>query len=673
MPEPTPPQPPTRPLRLTRAYSVISLAAILAVSVSMAWLHRSFAIDAIVRAQSSAHEDLTRSFANSIGSEHREFILSAGSIPAGELASHPMALRLREDLFSRMRGLNVAKAKIYDRAGLTVFSTESEQIGETSRRNPAFLSALGGSSAQEIVFRERFSSFDRVVANRDLLSSYVPVRAFPDAQPYAVFELYTDITDLLAKTRMEEYRIALSSLLMMLALYAFLLVFVRKADSAILAQEEKERADHELRTLLAAETDPLTGLPNRSGISRALAAKGLSESAVAIVADVDRLKPINDHMGHPEGDRVLRETAIRLLALAGQEGVVARVGGDEFALFAPAVPEGSVAAFAERAARLLSEPILSGAAPIDSSACVGASLGPVAPFGPLLQEAEAAMFRAKRLGRGRSAAYRSDWEAISSERFAMERELKAAVAEGRLALHYQAQIQGPDYRSCSGAEALMRWRRSSGEMVSPVDFIPILEETGLIVQAGAWALAEACLACRRWQAIRPGMTVSVNLSFLQIRSPSLLEDVRSALLLSGLPGDLLELELTESSLADDPDAARARLLEIKALGVRLSIDDFGTGYSSLSQLSRFPIDCLKIDQSFVRGSESDASRSDLVRAIASMASSMGMSTVAEGVETQAQLDLLRPLGCGKIQGFLFARPICGEDFLLWIEAESSAG
>jgi len=668
-----------RNFRLTRAYSIVSLLGILVVALVMAHYYGKVAKESLITVQDEANHDLTQVFARPIWFKYAEFVDKAGTLPTESLAGRPEVQAIREEVLSRMRGLRVVKVKIYDRSGLTVFSTEAKQIGERKSNNPGIQKALSGEVESEIVFRDKFNAFDEVIEDRDLISSYIPLRLRPDGEVVAVFELYSDITTLLDEVEKTEFKIVVLVASLMLGLYFFLLVYVLRADRIIRKLEEEERAMQQERIRYLAQHDQLTGLPNRilllnllnMAIQRARSRKG---TVAVLFMDIDRFKLINDNLGHEGGNQILIELISRMGNLAGERSILGRIGGDEIVLAQDGLSAHGAEQLAARVIAKLSEPLVVGDAEVTVTVSVGITLFPDDNHDAehLLKDAEAAMKRAKELGRNRYAYFTEELNARAVERFELEHGLHRALSNQEFELYYQPRVDAVTGRVL-GAEALLRWRREDGGIVSPVLFIPVLEEMGLIIPVGAWVLQAACRQCRAWRdAGYPDLRVSVNLSVKQFHDPALLGDIRNALLDSGLPADALELELTESVLAQDAESTAKLLRELKAIGVHLSIDDFGTGYSSLSYLMHFPIDCLKIDQAFVRDAISNGDHANLTRTIVAMAKSLHMKTVAEGVETEAHRDFLHGLGCDEMQGYFFSRPLQAAQFVDFLSGQQAS-
>jgi diguanylate cyclase (GGDEF)-like protein len=407
--------------------------------------------------------------------------------------------------------------------------------------------------------------------------------------------------------------------------------------------------------------DPLTGLPSRlqlmSRLQSALARIDRTGQRVAVLfIDLDRFKVVNDSLGHHAGDRLLLAVAERLRVAARRHELPARFGGDEFVIVCEDVadPQDAVAV-AERLLKALAQPFDFD----DVPAFVGGSVGiavtsdPHADPADLVRDADAAMYRAKQAGGGRWSIFDQVVRDRAVARQAIEAALRNAIDNDELIVHFQPEISVAT-GEIVGVEALVRWVRPGHGMVSPADFIPIAEETGLIVPIGTWVLNEACRQASSFDDGR--LVIRVNVSARQLAEPGLAETVKAALAASGLPPERLCLEVTESIVLEDGDRSVAALEALREIGVGVSLDDFGTGYCSLAYLRRLPIDSLKIDRSFVRGLGHEADDDSIVTSVIDLARSLGVSVVAEGVETEEQLDGLRARGCDTMQGFLFAKP-----------------
>jgi len=443
----------------------------------------------------------------------------------------------------------------------------------------------------------------------------------------------------------------------------------------------------EERLLRQTYYDTLTDLPNRALFTmrlqqavkmigtRAESKPQMNPNGIALLLlDLDRFKVVNDSIGHDHGDNLLRQVAHRLRRMLREADTMARIGGDELALLIHDVPD------AEHAARLarklldaLREPFLVNAHELHVGGSIGITLCPndAADAETLLRNVDVALYRAKALGGGRYQFFTQDQHVIALERLHMEIGLRGAIERNELKLVYQPQrhIAGGDI---CGAEALVRWHEPKLGMVSPASFIPLAEESGLIVSIGEWILRQACAQARQWLAAGVPARVAVNVSARQFHDGDLANLVAAVLQECRLPPHLLELELTESMLMQNAEQALAILDRLHAMGVKIAIDDFGTGYSSLSYLKRLPIDVLKIDQSFVRDIADDADDRAIVSAIIGLARSLQLDVIAEGVETEAQLAFLRERQCGMMQGYLFSRPVAGEEVQAMLKKQAWA-
>ncbi len=435
-----------------------------------------------------------------------------------------------------------------------------------------------------------------------------------------------------------------------------------------------ERKASERRIHRLAYYDALTHLPNRTLFQDRLhtalqQAERNGQWVVLMFLDLDRFKPINDSLGHAAGDRMLQEVATRLSACVSQDDTVARMGGDEFTLLLPSQGDREIALkraiqVAELILGRLARPFTLEGREFFVTASIGVALSPQdgAELSLLMKNADTAMYHAKEMGKNNFQFYQAEMNARTLERLELESDLRRALELGEFVLHYQPQFTG-DGRRLTGAEALLRWQHPRRGLVPPSEFIPVLEEIGLVAQVGDWLLAEACKQLRSWHKAKVRVPkVSVNLSARQFADGQLGERIAAILYETGIPPACLELELTESILMSDVAEAMQILSGLKRLGLAIAVDDFGTGYSSLNYLKQFPIDVLKIDRSFVDGLPHGEQDAQIARAIIAMAHSLNLMVIAEGVESQAQLDFLREHGCDEVQGYLFGRPMPAEQF-----------
>ena len=441
-----------------------------------------------------------------------------------------------------------------------------------------------------------------------------------------------------------------------------------------------ERKQAEAHISKLAYHDTLTGLLNRfslnSQLEQVLAMAHRDHRALAVIfLDMDRFKAINDTLGHAVGDELLITVAKRLRENVRDSDIVARLGGDEFVVVLTEVEDATaVARLADKILHVLAQPYLIGKNALHSAASIGLAFYPDdgEDGETLMKNADTAMYHAKSQGRNNIQFFTAEMNQITLKRLKLDHDLRMAMETKQFELHYQPQLDSRDGRIV-GVEALVRWRHPRDGLISPAEFIPVAEETGLILQLGEWVLDEACRQLRTWQndGIKD-VTMAVNLSAHQLRSPVLLTQVAHALEKHGLAGSDLELEITETVAMHDPDASINQLKALRGLGVRLSIDDFGTGYSSLSYLKLLPIHTLKLDQSFVRDIETDSNDVAICTATIALAHNLGLAVVAEGVETEAQRLLLTSHQCDFMQGYLFSKPLPAAEALAFIKGRNAA-
>ena len=449
---------------------------------------------------------------------------------------------------------------------------------------------------------------------------------------------------------------------------------VREADGkaryyVYIFSDMSERKAAQERIEFLAHHDPLTELPNRlllrDRMAQAMAQATRLKSRVALMfLDLDRFKKINDSLGHPVGDALLKAIVERLKSCVRESDTISRQGGDEFIIVLNDVRDSdAVSRVADKIHQRMGQPFLIGAHSLISSFSMGVAIFPDdgEDFDILMQKADTAMYHAKEAGRNSHRFFTEQMNLQVVEHMNLETQLRRALENDEFVLHYQPQLDLQE-RTIVGVEALVRWKSPDSGLVPPGKFIPVAEESGLIVQIGAWVLREACRQARAWQdAGLPPFVMAVNLSAIQFKRLDLVNTVINALVLSELDSQWLELELTESILLQDAEATLDTVHRLKALGVQLSVDDFGTGYSSLAYLKRFAVDKLKIDQSFVRDLVTDPDDAAIVRAIIQMAHSLKLKTIAEGVETEELCNLLQLFHCDEIQGYWLARPMPAQE------------
>ena len=441
---------------------------------------------------------------------------------------------------------------------------------------------------------------------------------------------------------------------------------------------ERKQAEETIRRL--AYHDALTGLPNRAlfedRLLVALAqARRQGEMLAVLFLDLDSFKVVNDTLGHGAGDKLLQAVAHDLATLVREGDTVARVGGDEFTVLLAGIeaPEDATD-IAQRILECLRQPRVINGTEFRTTGSIGVTMYPADgdEGETLLRNADTAMYRAKERGRDNYQLYTASMNARMMERIAVEQDLRHALVRDELTLFYQP-IVAVETGVITGAEALLRWRHPQRGIVPPDEFIPLAEETGLILEIGEWVLRQTCRQVRQWR--EQGLAidiVAVNLSARQLQQEDLVERIAGILRESGVSPDSIQLEITEGAVLKNVDSAIAMLRQLGGMGIQIALDDFGTGYSSLTYLKRFPIDAVKIDRSFVRDLEYDASDATIVSTVIGMAENLHLNVIAEGVETENQLEFLRQRGCKEYQGYLFARPVPPEEFAELLRAASSA-
>lgn len=655
-------------IHFTRTYSVASLIGIVIVAVVLSVFYRTLAVRSLIDHETSSNVSITQALSNDIWPRYVDFIARSDNMPPEELAIQPAILNLRQDVLQKIHGLRVAKVKIYNLNGLTVFSTEAEQIGKSSAGNSGFQRAIKGEIDSELVFRSQFSATEKITENRNLLSTYIPIRRTLNGDIEGVFEVNTDVTSLVQDIKRDEYTIIGVVTLLLSVLYFFLLIIVRHADRIIKTHGNEERKAQAEQIHYMAYHDALTTLPNRAMFKEkylhACSGAVHSNSQLGILyIDIDRFKVINESLGHDGGDAVLVKTAKRIRECMQAGDTAFRLSSDEFTVILQnSVSIEEAAQKANKLLRRISKPMSIGDRNIVVTASIGIAVFPGATKDPqrLLKDANTAMHEAKESGCNRCVFYTQEMNALALQDHDFELGLHNALAKQDFIIQYQPRVNAA-LGTVTGVEALLRWQHPSRGLIMPDIFIPMLEDTGLIIRVGEWILQQACVECKRWHdSGHSSLRVSVNISMKQFRGGSLLTSVRRALKKSGLPARFLELELTESVLVNDAEHALSLMNELKKIGVWISIDDFGTGYSSLNYLRHFPIDLLKIDRSFINEITTNPSDAAITTTIAAMAQNLNIGILAEGVETHEQEQFLKSIGCHEMQGSLFSKPVAVE-------------
>ena len=677
---------------LTRYFSTLSFILIVMAGGALGMYFRTSAMQQMVVDTESHNIAMTNVFRNSLWSRFANFVELSYVRDAETLRQADEGTVLRAAVIGLMTDTSVIKIKLYNREGMTIFSTDPKQVGESKQDNPGFLSALAGTPISELTHRNTFDSFEGTQSNIDVVFSYVPVTN-PKGHIEGVFELYHDVTDAVSDINRTLWQLSLTVLGVLATLFFLQLVVVRRAQGILRTQsvaleeanrdldqrvqtrttelqaEVNERRSAEARLDHLAHHDPLTGLPNRLMFAEQLkksisnTARGERRLAVLFI-DLDRFKEVNDTLGHSFGDKLLVDVTHRLVTRLRAGDSLARIGGDEFICILEDIKDAAEAGYtADKLIELLIEPfqILEHEIYIDAS--IGICIYPAdgEDVDTLVRNADTAMYQAKEHGRGRSHFYAAEMTTYAQERVRIESLLRRAIDADELAVHYQIKVAGGSGKPV-GAEALLRWTSAELGSVPPVRFIPLAEETGFIVTLGEWVLQRACRQMMAWRQAGLVMPkVSVNVSVKQLEHGNIVATVQRILAETGLEPAALELEITESVIMNIEDAL-AILKQLSQLGIQLSIDDFGTGYSSLAYLKLLPINTLKIDRAFVTGIGENVGDEAIIRAVIALARSLKLHTVAEGVETTQQLDFLGAHGADEIQGYFFGKPQPADEF-----------
>ena len=649
---------------LARYFSTLSFLLIGLVVSSLTYYFHSITLEQLGHHEQARAETFARAFEHSLRSQFRPLADSHPIDTLGGLRESASQPGLREALGRLMHGTDVIKVKVFSPTGLTIFSTDDRDVGG---------SLLG---------RNVIATSVPIYSNRDGLS-----------QIDGVIEIYLDTTASVdaVDRKFSSVALAVLGVLGLLYLAQYLVerhvhgIFRMQAQvltnsnqaldrrvnerTSALQDEIIERRQIERRLEHLAHHDPLTELPNRLQIRTHLTqslvrmAQANTQLAVFFIG-MDNFKDINETLGHAVGDELLVAVSRRLQAHLRPGDKLARLGSDEFfCVFEDIQSQSAVSDEADKLLAQFQQPFAVGNNQIYLSASIGISLAPqdAQETVALVRNANAALYKAKSLGRNRSHFYTPEMTAAAQERLHLAGLLRQAIVGDELRIHYQPKVNPLNGQLC-GAEALLRWTSAERGPISPVRFIPLAEDIGFIVDLGTWVLRETCRQMVTWDCAGFQVPrISVNLSVKQLARKNFSQLLRDILQDSGLAPDRLELEITESVIME-VDNAYAILAELRELGVHFSIDDFGTGYSSLAYLKKLPVQTLKIDRAFVTGIGQNPSDEAIIEAILKIANSLGLLTVAEGVETEAQLAYLRSMGCDQIQGYFYSKPIPGSDF-----------
>jgi diguanylate cyclase (GGDEF)-like protein len=684
---------------LSRYFSTLSFILIVLAAGVLGLFYRELSVRQLTELAENRNVAMAQAFGNSLREPLDALMATSVGGDVDFLRQSVADGSLQNSIGALMRNTAVIKVKIYNRLGVTIFSSDVTQIGESSGENPGFRSAMHGQVVSELTRRNRIDTFEGARTDVDILASYIPLVG-DEQSAEGVLELYQDVTPFMRQLQRSLWWVTAGVLSVFSALYLMQFLVVRRAQRILRDQEGRikaardtlemkvearteelkrantqliaeisERRQAESKLNYLAYHDPLTGLSNRRSFIERLeeslrdAGRHAQRTAVLFI-DLDQFKQVNDSFGHGVGDELLVAVAARLSEHVRLIDMLARLGGDEFICLMEAVrSEDEVALLAREINAAFEMPFRLGDHELYLSASIGISLFPEDGESvlELMRNADSAMYRAKASGRGQYHFYSPEMTRDAKARICMENLLRRALGNGELSVHLQPQVDTAS-GELVGAEALVRWNSPELGSVAPSEFIPLAEESGIIIALGHWVLLETCRQFMQWR--RDGFNlpkVSVNLSVKQLERPEFIESLATILDATGMDPHCLKLELTESVVMACDDAC-ALLQRLRDFGISLALDDFGTGYSSLSYLKRLPVQQLKIDRSFVMGIGQNPGDEAIIRTVIELARSLDFEVVAEGVETAGQATFLGELGCQQLQGFLHGRAVAPDEF-----------
>ena len=657
-----------RPFRLLRYFSLISLFSIIIASLLLGTWFRNLAENDLVHNEERSNIALAQVLAKAVWPEFSDFLSNAHKLNVEEIRNHPKTKKLALILEKYTQGLDVIKILIYDTNGFTSFSSDFSQIGDTDHGGESYTTAKHGRVASNLAFEDKVYAGKVWIKNRNIISSYIPITK-PDGQIEGVFELYTDVTRLVNGIKSTQRKIIAGVIVILGTLFIVLFFVVKRADN-IINQQSLEQEKHTARVQHQALHDSLTGLPNRllflDRLEHAmLLTKQKNQLLALLFIDLDRFKQINDSLGHETGDQLLIQVTKRLSNSIRPGDTLCRLAGDEFVVILENLKMVNISTtIAKRITNTLSRPFTLGNEEVAVTSSTGIALYPFQDdtMQSLIKKADAAMYYAKHHGRNNFQYYSPHMEKKDQSQHHLERDLRSALEKEQLCLYYQPKINLKNW-TLHGVESLLRWNHPTHGIIQPNEFIPILDETGLINKVGEWVLYETCRTAKQWQDTGlPPIMSAVNVSNLQLKSHDFADTLQRILKETRLDPQCLEIELTESYLIDYERESLALLRKLKDIGVKITIDDFGTGYSALTNLCKLPIDTLKIDKSFVQNMITSREIRAIITAIISFAHGLKLNVMAEGVETVQQLTFLNAMHCTSVQGYLISHPLPEQEF-----------
>lgn len=637
-------------------------AALFALLLGAAWLTAwgwwMQASKAVTERELQRSIAVATSLSNVLWPRYWQKLQDTAAVPRQALPRSEFIDALSRDTVAQVRGQRVERVTIHNARGAVAFSTERRRIGDDEAGNPGVQAALRGEANADLIHADQFASLDGpVLHNVDLVRAYVPAKPATGERQEAVFEVYADVSAAMEELRIDERQVWAVANLVGLVIFAIALMILRRAE-----KNQRRR-------------DAVTGLPGREPALEAMAADVAARKEARpvrsgwLVIELQRLRQVGAAYGQDLADEAMREAATRLKTLTGGAGRLFRLGGEAFAYLisdrhGTGTDDELAARMALDARARFEAPVEVGGHSIAMEPSMGIALAAAGALKPeeMLNRAEVSLTEAKRQGSGHWMLYSPGLEDGVRERLQSLGGLRGALEARQFHVYHQPLVDART-NALMGSEALLRWSHPTRGQVSPELFIPLLEETGLIIEVGMFVLREACRQAVAWRAdFCPEFAVSVNLSARQFSDPDLTRRVRAVLDETGLPPAALIIEVTETFLAWEPERAAGILREFRGLGVSVAVDDFGVGYSSLSSLRHLPVDILKIDRSFISNAPNDPVDASIARAIAALAKGLGLTLVAEGVENETQAAFARSVHCDKLQGYLFDHPLDAASF-----------
>ncbi len=651
-------------VNLVRNYIIAGILFIIVATLLLGHFYREDRLNNLIDLAANENQIFTQLFVTNSWKNFHPNLNELKTIKSEDIQLRSDFRKFVDLMKQQTRGLNIVNVEIYSLEGNTVLSTQPEPFDLNVSLSPGFLLAQSGQTHTELIFLSKLNSEKGVLSNREIVISYFSINYFDNSQPDSIVQIQNDVTD--AVREIDQLRVNAYFIIACggVALFLVLLSVIKRAD--VYYRESVSKIKDQSRIIdYQSFHDAFTKLPNRrlfnDRLQHAMHGAKRQDFLFAILCvDIDRFKNVNNTYGHEVGDTLLVEFSERLQLCIRDHDTVAHFGCDNFTLLCELIKHvDDVTEVANRLLKAMSEPFYIRGIELYITPSIGITMYPFNDDNEsdLLSHAETALLQVKQEGGNAYKFYSMSTNKINSSRFSMENAMRKALSQGEFELYYQPFVRVRTGKVL-GVEALLRWNSPILGLVNPNDFIPLLEEVGLIIPVSHWVLEEACKQGMLWEQM--GITdlkINVNISAMQFNNREIIQQIGDALDSSGLKPHLLCLELTESLLLDNDGENDKILEEITALGVSISLDDFGTGYSSMQYLRHLPIDSIKIDRSFVRDVVLSSEDSFIVEAIVSLAKSLRLNIIAEGVEDEEQFVFLRDLGVTAIQGYLLSRPL----------------